>query len=209
MESITQESYEAKLQREREEEKERNEKIRNLIKCVSKILGFTLEKEKDDDWRYVSVNAGKGDESIHFSSNDYSLKERIRVLGNFPKTGKNDYIDPYRWGEKRHEITVSIGRRADQIAKDIERRFLPRYRELLKRAQEQVSKANVYQGACERNLEAIKGAPLSEEEKKRREYHLTGDIFGSVKVTDTDANLELHSVPIEAAKKIVRLIANL
>ena len=208
METTTvEESYEARMAREKEEERARNEKTKSLIGRISEILGFTLEKEKNDDWSYVSINATKGEESIHFASGSYHMKDRIRVSGDFPKTEKGERVDPYRYGEKRHEITVSALKSAEQIAKDIERRFLPRYRELLKRAIEIVNQSNDYAGKCAENLQLIKGGAPTEEELKDSALRVEeGPIYGEIRVRAEEATVELRSVPVETAEKIMRLI---
>ena len=58
----TEETYEEKVARERQEEKERSEKTKGLILEVLKILKFTPVERKDDSWHYVYVDAKKGEE---------------------------------------------------------------------------------------------------------------------------------------------------
>ena len=200
------ESYEVRMAREKEEERKRNENTKALIEQVLKILGFSLKKETNDDWSYVSLKAVKGDESLHFASGSYYLKDRISISGDFPRTEKRERVDPYRYGEKRHEITVSSLKSAEQIAKDIERRFLPRYRELLKRAADIVKQSNDYARQCARNLEAIKGGKLTDEELEHSTLRIEGLVYGEIRVRGEDAAVELRSVPIEMAEKILRLI---
>ncbi len=200
------ETYEERIRRERRDEEARNEKTRALILEVLKILKFTPAERKDESCHYVYVDAKKGEQSIHFSSGGYQMKERIKISGTFPRTEKGESIDPYRYGEKRHEITVSISKPSKQIARDIERRFLPRYRELFSSVIEKVNKSNVYARACARNLELIKGAPLTENELKEHTWRFSGSVFGEVWVDNESARIELHSVPIETAKKIMAIV---
>jgi len=207
METVkSEETYEERVARERREEEERNEKTRTLILAVCKILKFTPVEKKDDSWHYVYMDAKKGEESIHFSSGGYQMKDRIRISGSFPRTEKGESVDPYRYGEKRHEITVSLAKTPQQIARDIERRFLPRYRELFGGVVERVNKSNQYARTCAKNLEAIKGKPLTEYEMKERTWRFSGSVLGEVWVDNESARVELHSVPIETAKKIMAIV---
>lgn len=204
--TTSEESFESKIAREREEEKERQEKVEALIRGVSKILGFKLEEKEKDSWNYLCLNARKGEESLHFTSGGYQMKDRIKISGNFPKTEKGEYVDPYGYQEKRHEITVSIAKTPEQIARDIERRFLPHYRTLLKGMIERVQKSNEYDRTSVRHLEELKGTELSEEERRGHRFHLSDEIFGEVSVHGETVNIELHSLPLETAKKIMELI---
>lgn len=202
----SQETFDKRREREKEEEREYKAKAETVICEVSKVLGFMPENKGDESWNHVSMNARKGEESLHFTSGGYLLKDRIKISGNFPRTGKGEYVDPYGYGEKRHEIMVSITKTPEQIAKDIGRRFLPRYRELLKRVIERITKSNEYDRTCVRNLDQIKGKKLTDEEKEKRRLWLSGPIACEVHVNDEDATIELRSVPIETARKIIELI---
>lgn len=201
------ETFEERIERERREEREYQARVEALICEVSQILGFTPEKhEKDESWHHVSMNARKGNESLHFSSGGYLLKDRIKISGNFPRARKGEYFDPYVPGEKRHEITVSIRKTPEQIARDIERRFLPHYQELLKKVLERIARMDEYDGICARNLERVKGKKPTEEEKEKKRLWLEGPISCEVQVTDEDATIELRSVPIEVARKVLELV---
>ena len=232
METTTvEESYEARMAREKEEERARNEKTKSLIGRISEILGFTLEKEKNDDWSYVSINATKGEESIHFASGSYHMKDRIRVSGDFPKTEKGERVDPYRYGEKRHEITVSALKSAEQIAKEILDKFgsfkgmanqplekflqfkglgdvkIIRIAAAFEIARRIVNQSNDYAGKCAENLQLIKGGAPTEEELKDSALRVEeGPIYGEIRVRAEEATVELRSVPVETAEKIMRLI---
>lgn len=208
MESLKEEeSLQDKWAREKAEERKRKELARALVSKVCQVLGFTLEGERADDWNYLSVNARLGDESLHFASGSYYLRDRIKVSGNFPKTEKGESLDPYRYGEKEHEITVSVSKSPERIAKEIERRFLPRYREVLKSILEKVHKSNQYARTSERNLELVKGETLNDLERNNARFVLHLEpIFGEIKVSADEAAIELHCVPIEKARQIIRLI---
>ena len=204
--ALAEETFEDRREREKREDQARKGKTEALIREVCKVSGFTPEMKNDDSWNYACVNAHKGDESLYFTSCGYPLKDRIAISGNFPRTDKGERIDPYEYNEERHEISVSIAKTPEQIARDIERRFLPRYRELLRRVKEKVAQSNEYAVACARNLERIKGGKLTEEEEKGYIMHLSGEIFGEIRVHGETVRIELHSVPIEAAQRIVRIL---
>jgi hypothetical protein len=201
------ETYEERRDRERREEIERKEKTTTLILGVLKILKFTpVEKEKDDLSYHVYLDGENGQESIHLYSGGYQMKERIRISGNFPRTERGESVELYRYGEKRHEITVSITKTPEQIARDIQRRFLPRYRELLGGVVERVNKTNQYARTCAQNLLAIKGEPLTETEARERAWRFSGSVFGEVWVGNESARIEIHSLPIEVARKIMTMV---
>ncbi len=202
----SEETFEARIAREKQEEKTYKARVESLISEVSKILGFTPQKNRDDSWRYVSLDIKKGEECLHFTSGNYELKDRLKISGNFPRTEKGEYIDPYDYRDKRHEITVSITKTTEQIARDIERRFLPLYRELLNRVIQRVNQSNEYDRTCTENLEEIKGKKLTEEEKKQHRFELHGEIYGEFSVHGDSVKIELNSVPVEMAKKVMQLI---
>jgi len=113
---------------ELEMEKEQNE-IKKWIESIVPHLSNPDNWHVNEKWREFGIALdGKNGErlSIYRASND---KNRIVLWGCFP--GYEDFLS---FKDEKTNITVAQGRTPEAIAKDIERRLLPTYYKVLKRA---------------------------------------------------------------------------
>lgn len=123
----------AKSKYELEQEENENIATQNIkkAKAVFKILGFTINEKKLQESQYYVEGTRESDKAtFHFGN----LRPRCGYDGKFEIRGDYSY-DPgdcgaIKYGESRPIIGVSISKTPEQIAKDIERRFLPQYLEI-------------------------------------------------------------------------------
>ncbi len=112
--------------------------LRQLSEDIAKALGngwtrstrYDNEEPAGHDWRARLEN---GEESL-FLSNTWAGKGKLHISGTYPDKVQHDTAQ--RVGHPS-SINVTITKSAEQIAKDITRRLLPEYREMLAKALKQ------------------------------------------------------------------------
>jgi len=100
------------------------------IKAVAKILGFTINEEKlKENKGYIELNNPNG-ASFDFTCITYSYHcdEKFEIRGNY-SYNPND-CGAIKYNESSPRIGISWHKTPEQIAKDIQRRFLPEYLEI-------------------------------------------------------------------------------
>ncbi len=188
--------------------KELNQKLIEVLKIL-KIGGIETSKE------YLRIKS----ENIYFNSSA-SNKWIINVSGNYPRNVKNEYITVYEktlngrvnydwqpdwtWKELRPQsINISSEKTAEQIAKDINRRFLPDYNKRLTLVNEKIQEEKNYQYQSEASLDYIIGRKPTEDEAQRKEvsfYHITGNL-GKIEARGNNINIEISDLTKETAKE--------
>jgi len=125
--------------------------------------------------------------------------EKMEIQGELPKNQKGE--SPYiGYGKKMPSINVSTSKTGTQIAKDIERRFLPAYTELLKSAVETVRSQDTYYN--KRDAMAIQIAQIVKVDEDhvrdgkvdfyRSPYHIFNETLADADVSDDDVKLTVR-----------------
>lgn len=174
-------------------------------------------KHSEDSW-YVTLQ-GEGTASLHVGT-EWNKKDRLTISGNYPyaPNGGGDYTR-YADKERKPRITVAKARGAEIIAREITRRVLPVYLEILagaldSKAQHEAAQ-NKQRETAQRICDAL-GKPnpfKAKPESYSRAYHnihldtdrdLDGFSYGSVEVQEGGSvTLTLHSVD---AAKVLRIL---
>ena len=165
---------------------------------VAKILGLTWEG-RTDTWNNSGHLTGENQVKIWVNSKEGSQK--ISFGSCYPC--KVLYRD-------RVEIGVSEDKTPEQIAKDIQRRFLPAYLVNLKEAIAQIEVHNTYEVAKQANIEKIAtylGEELREgvNGRKDRFYSHTESISAVEAYTDKTVKFTVEFSP-DKAIRIIELL---
>lgn len=205
METVT-ETWEQRQERERAEQAVKIEGANKKGREVLKALGFTYKKP-EENFHEARVIGVKGDSEICITSGGYSVGfERFKVSGRYPRDSRGGYIgrvcgDDYQ-EVGQPSISVSSGKTADQIAKDIRRRFLPDHEKYLALVQKRVKSENDYQATIAAALKLITGQV--DKNKASTEHSASvepgGEGFGTVTAHGDSVHLELRSITPEQAK---------
>ena len=158
----------------------------------------------DYNWggRLVNHEGQYGEAIIVFSAGHVPHRGscgKMEVQGDLPKNSKGE--SPYiGFGKKMPSINVSTSKTGLQIAKDIERRFLPAYTEILKSSVETVRSEDAYYS--KRDAMAIQIAQLVKVDENRisdgkvgfyrSPYHVFNKTLAGAEVSDDDVKLELR-----------------
>ena len=127
------------------------EEFLEKVKQVGTVLNMELEDKGDEFSRNYAV-LKNGTREISFSNGDYQREDKFHISGIYPRNYKREYM-VHSYSEKSPSINVSEKKTAEQIAKDIQRRFLPHYEELLKKVLERVESSNT---AHDKRWEALR-----------------------------------------------------
>ncbi len=199
---MTDAQYEAKTLKEK---KERRERIEHA-KLVLLNLGFYEREKNDADW-YISGKDNKG-RGLHIGIGHHDKNPRFTISGTYPRNGKGEYVRPCGYSEKSPEINVSASRSVTAISKDIERRLLPDYEGALAYCQKQIKLDDNFEQETNDNFALVlRRKPNDEENRsKRGEIVFPGEGWGHVQVSSDSATIELRSIPVELAARIVDIL---
>ena len=132
------------------------------IKKVAEILGYEAEV-KDGCWCNLA-EFRKGREDITLG-NEEDRTGRIEIWGSYPRYSTGDWV----YGTENHKITVAETKTPEQIARDMERRFLPGYRtelaEVVEKVQRYDAKVNQETALIQKAAELVNGRIHASNEK--------------------------------------------
>ena len=176
---------------------------------------WTLEVQDPEHWHRLYGPEGAC-VNLH---RVWTHAERLRIKGVFPQGPNREDCLPYR--TKLPEITVARARGAEAISRDVVRRFLPPYTELLQPAQARKAQLEADDAAQHALLtrlvthECVE-APSNGSELLRVKRTSAASpeaslhVWGRVQITGADAvRLELHQVPEALAHQMLTALDQL
>jgi hypothetical protein len=192
--------------------------IRGLATEVATALGdgWSVDPEWDCNGSMIDHTDGR---RLHVHK-PWNKDGFVAVNGVYPHPTAF-YFRP----EDRFEINVRADRGAEVIAREINRRLMSDYAEVLakvKAADEQHRDAYAKREAFTARVYAVLGKPqpvheVPEWEQERRRMDTSTDIslhglldgYGSIKVSHdaTSASIEIHSIPAEKVLEVLKLLA--
>lgn len=173
-----------------------------------------------DDSGYVYLLQRKTGARIYlhlFCSKGYTIHDRIQITGWF-NIGKNRSFVEVRDNNVRiyPEISVSIAKNPEAIAKDIAKRFLPEYLSAFERALAIVAAENAYAHSVAVNLLALSAVagfilPRHEETRSEVQRENSGSVNGYyVKITANarhdEQELNIDRLTVEQAAYILKYL---
>lgn len=198
------ETYEESKARERTESLAVQKKLRQ----VAKTMGFeSVTPKNGEEWGTDVRAKNKDGEEFWVRRGTYgSNKGKAHVFGIYP-SGPSGSVSIY--GIERPSINVSLERTVEAIAKDIERRFLPDYREYLGKVRERVKSDTDYRSLTESNFEKVMGRKRNDNEKNGSGAGWLGSEFdcsGEVQVNGDSVTMTLRSVTPDQAAAILAIL---
>ena len=181
------------------------------MKSVANILGYQWELKQE--W---SNNAGyligPNQAKIWVRNDEYVIKERIEFNPCYPETQKGRFGKVYqRYDEKgRMKITVSENKTPEQIARDIQKRFLPPYLEKLQKAVIHIQKIDEYETkkmACLKKVADYLGEDVATPSLKNPRIY-SSSVKGLYVIT-ADSNMMIRfevEVTPEKAIEIIKIL---
>jgi hypothetical protein len=173
--------------------------------AVCKSLGWKVD-QPSDEFSHVYLKAHIEGFPSSYASLTYG---RYPYEGRITVTAYSNHDSAiYRYGENHLNITVSAARPAEAILKEIQRRFLPAYLDIARKAEEIQRRHDEYAHALEACMGALKGEPLEETEKQNGKVHFhLEDIWGSVQYgSDDQLVIDFHNVPAVKVRSILAIL---
>ena len=181
---------------------------------ASRLDGWSLREPSEDWGGCMLVLAGPSAQTLELIW--CNGRERAEVRGVFPKLpgGRDAYVR--HEDEKRSRIGVSLTRPPEALARDIQRRLLPAYRQVFERVSRQVQQAHASHEDAESllaELVTICGKKPQTDSQRRRHEIVFRDITGSAQVTGSTESRPEGSVylrldlPGPVAVEVLRLVA--
>jgi hypothetical protein len=173
--------------------------------AVCNSLGWKVDMPSDE-FSHVYLKAqveGFPSSYASLTYGRYPCEGRITVTAN-----SNHDSAIYRYGEKHLSISVSASRPAEAILKEIQRRFVPTYLEIARKAEEIHHRHEEYSRKLESCMGDLKGEPLDEPERTNGKvrFHLD-DIWGAVQyASDDQLAIDFHNVPAEKVGRILAIL---
>lgn len=202
METTATETWEKRMDREKAERITKINKSQAKMRQVFKLLGFTVVEPLDPNTWSARLSAVKDQADIFIESDGYMSQGRFVITGSYPRTRRGEYIS---YGINKVEITVTNKKTAEQVVKDIERRFMPDYMVELNKVIKQVEDDNDYHDSRESMLTELKGSKLDDYEEKNGEFSIssTYGVWGTVKAYRDNVTIELRDLTVKQAKQIL------
>ena len=204
------ETYEQQLDRERIENAKSRKATRAKLCEVFKLLGFTPESKQQDPDTYgpgVWLSATQDDMTLFAQANTYNTKGgRVIFSVFYPKPKQGESYDR-EW--PKPEASFTLEKTTAQLADGVARRIMPEYMRGLELARAANTRTDAYHDARSRNLRDILGRDLTKQEiKEGKAGHtdLIENVCADISASEDTATLKLHSVPVEVAVKIMKLI---
>ena len=129
------------------------QEFKDKVNRVGAILKMSIEFPPEGDGRYNRyAYLIKDHQRIRISNGDYQNEHKIHIAGEFPRTirGETGF-----YGNSQSSINVSDSKTPEQIARDIEKRFLPVYLPELEKAVNQVNQMNLYHQKRRDNIQKL------------------------------------------------------
>ncbi len=209
--------YEIRIQKEQA----RNAEVGGKLLRVAEILHQEVKTEKNESScrctvetkeLFMTFSAGYEDGRIHVSGvysrlADGTMYDSLYYTQEEKSERKARGLVNTNYGKiEMPRITVSPEKTAEQIAKDIQRRFLPDYRYYLARLLVVINATDSRAAAIKRNLELLKGSPLTKHEREGSRYVecVNGRSF-SVRGYSDCVSIEFNSLTVEQATEMVAI----
>ncbi len=181
------------------------QEFKDKVTKVGEILKMQIEFATDEDMHWNKrAYLIQDQRKIGIVNGDYQGKDKFHIFGVFPTT-KKDGQRTYYGGDI--SINVSDTKTPEQIARDIERRFLPAYLPALEQSITQVLKANTYDQKRQANIQKMADyLGVEVRENLIYVYNKNKGLNSTIKAYGEDTvNFELEVTP-EMAIKIFDLL---
>lgn len=224
------------MEQEREARIEKIQALEKRLQGIVRKLGGTVVAPNEPNTWNANVESKAGNEGFDLSVGNYRAGwDRVSVSGNYPRGPKGEWVDASYYDQTLRngsggwvklddpKITISLAKTDEQIAAEIERRFLPGYRARLKLVLERIDATKKYEDSISSNLEALRKAiipdkGLTDWSRGRREIteYLREDdeavgnqIRLEAKALSDSAELKISNLKIEEAVALVKLAKKL
>ncbi len=180
------------------------------LRKLDPLHPWTFQEPTASTWSVYLRDAGAKRIYLQLVGN-YDNPDRVEISGCL-NVGKNhQYVTVYENGSRVSvtAITVGLSRGAQAIAKEITRRFLPEYSRIFSLAQDKVRDEQEYQAQVSENLQNLAsavGQSITIDDANNFSLRNVGNIYGKVRVSNDDAQLDLHNLTLAQAKHILKYI---
>jgi hypothetical protein len=176
-----------------------------LVYDIAGILGYKVGFPDDYNNK---AEMGKDHERLIISNGGYKLGDRIKVYGVMPRPKDGRYMRV-----SSMEITMAVTKTAEQMAKEIGRRFLPEYREKLAECLALIDEHDSAQSDQRASLERM-AAVMGKDIHWHNEREANGAIYsydGAISKVEAQyggkVKIELkYSIPVDKAIRIIKAI---
>jgi len=181
-----------------------------LMALIEAIVAELNKEDEKYQWQVIEnpssftfVQADDGRKFAIRYSWKHKANDRLEISGSYPYSGSYTAI-------ASHLISVSSAKSPKVIARDISRRFLPKFHETWDLAVTRKKRNDEFKAAqqrdCQLLAEAFGGEVRQGGERIRFDGALTDNTWGNVQVNTGTVTIEIHNVPVPLAEKIGALI---
>jgi len=183
------------------------EELRTLVEKIATQLG--------SDWLISEPSSGvlkstTGIMTLAFSQ-PYNLQGRLEIRGSFDY-GLSQFLPYHGEAREKTDITVSLSKSPEKIARDITTRLLPPYKRMLAYAQEQKAKDDEYKyhkkNVLKQVIIAIGGDAQMHRHDENIVYGYEPYRFEAKHWTGDDIDIRI-TLPIDTATKVLKYIKSL
>ena len=187
------------------------EEFQALARAVAAELGWTYCDRESD--RRDSADIQGPDGMKLYLNNGYWDHSRITIIGSRPQQNNGSHFS-VSWPDNLR-ITVAPTRPAKAVAKDIERRLLPQYREAFQKAAEDIAERQRQRTEAERiasMLAGILGCKVSENNGAGSDFQIhpcnLRSGYADIKVSEysNEVEINLRWISPELAERVCAVL---
>lgn len=206
-ENIETKTWEQKQEEQRAQETLAGKLTMEKLHAIVKALGHTIKDQTDEEnirWHLFVVT----NEGIYLEAGKREWK--IFVSGSFPRTKTGEYISPTKYNEPTNKISISLNKPPKQIAKEIERRFMPTHLKQVAYVQEQIKRSDDYQDKSINALVELKGFGLDDFERTNKKISIPCEgekkFYGNIHAHGDSIRMEIGSLTLDQAKAMLKAL---
>ena len=199
-------------------EEEKQFRAKRIEEIAALFPVAVIERDGDGNADSFRLN---GDERVHIGYNSWGAKgHRLHISGCWPRSkipGDNSQFThrDVDYKSESPSITVDANKSAEQIKRDIERRFLPAYRALLAKCLEARDRHDAYIHDCNATARTIAkachgkvyGEGWNQQGPRQSVVELPGDLSGRFECSNGNASLTVRSLSTERAVELAKLLS--
>lgn len=192
----------------KEERKERQEAQAAL--CALAIDGWQIVDQTDKEGYTNWVTLKKGDEQLFITANAYGNRGKFRVSGHYPNDANGQESVGYT-NKRAEPINIGMTKTPKRVWQDIERRFMPEYRQVLAKANKLVAASL----DCKKVRDASADKVMRAMDEDRRHnsdplqpkfWSYDYDIDAGVNYTGERVELKMGSLSPDEAVKVINMV---
>lgn len=206
------ETYEKKLEREKAERAAKIAERLARFDNIARLAGLGEAEEREaDEYRAFRAYKWRDGASVWLESGSYNTGwETVSARGARPRSSKGEYVRIYEGSRVIQDpgANMSLVKTDEKIAAEIKRRVLEPFAPVLAEVLKSISETDNYERTTRETLEAVKGWPLTDDERETRRFREWKEDGPQIDISASrrSVTVALNYLDIETVKKVLEIV---